>query len=352
MLVGMPLLVAGAFGIPGGAVIGRIGPKRVYSLGWLLSGLLVLSAWAPNFPTLLALRLTYGVGFALLLTATGPLLMQWFAPKEVIILNSLNTALISLGIALSIITAAPIALTFGWQNTLGLFGAVALVGAIGWMFGGRTNDAWKKEYNSHLPLKGIAGVLWSRTILLLVAADAGVLFQYTALTNWLPAFYNQARGFSLPQAGFIVGLLPLVGVAAVLIGGFLPSRVGNKRVFFTVPGVMVILGGLGSFLFTDFFILYIAVIMLGMGSWLYVPLLLSLPMELKGMTPEKVAIVWGSFVTVGGLGMFVSTLLVGFIRDVTGEFLPGFLICALAASSLLAAGIFIPRSSFGRPTGD
>ncbi len=79
----------------------------------------------------------------MLLTATGPLLMQWFAPKVVIIPNSLNTALISLGIALSIITAAPIALTFRWQNTLGLFGAVALAGAIGWMFGGRTcNIRW------------------------------------------------------------------------------------------------------------------------------------------------------------------------------------------------------------------
>ncbi len=115
--------------------------------------------------------------------------------------------------------------------------------------------------------------------------------------------------------------------------------------FFTAPGIMVILGGLGSFLFDDSVIIYAAVIVLGIGSWLYVPLLLSLPMEMKGMTPGKVAIVWGTFVTVGGIGMFVSPLLVGILRDISGTFLPGFLLCSVAGWSLLAAGVFLPRSS-------
>ena len=95
LLIALPLLIAAAFGLPGGAVIGRIGLKRVFTLGFLLVGLLFLSSWAPNFPTLLALRLGYGIGFAVILTATGPLLMQWFPPKEVLILNSLNTAVIT-----------------------------------------------------------------------------------------------------------------------------------------------------------------------------------------------------------------------------------------------------------------
>ena len=346
LLIALPLLIAAAFGLPGGAVIGRVGLRRVFGSAWLLMGLLVLSSWATNFPTLLALRLSFGVGFAVILTATGPLLMQWFPPKEILIMNSLNTAIISLGIALSVSTAAPIASLMGWQNALGLFGAVGLVGATAWALLGRTSDTWVKEDSPHVPLNGIAAVLGSRAILLLVAADAGVLIQYTALTSWLPTFYTETRGFSLSQAGFLTGLLPLVGVVAVLLGGFLPSRIGTRRLFFTAPGIMVILGGLGSFLFVDSVIIYMAVIVLGMGSWFYVPLLLSLPMEMKGMTPEKVAIVWGTFVTVGGIGMFVSPLLVGILRDISGTFLPGFFLCAVAGWLLLAAGVFLPRSSF------
>ncbi len=231
LLIALPLLVAAAFGLPGGAVIGRIGLRRVFGSAWLLVGLLVLSSWATNFPTLLAMRLSFGVGFAVILTATGPLLMQWFPPKEVLIMNSLNTAAISLGIALSVSTAAPIASLMGWQNALGLFGAVGLAGAAAWALFGRTSDARVKEDIPHVTLNGIVAVLRSRAILLLVAADAGVLIQYTALTSWLPTFYNETRGFSLSQAGFITGLLPLVGVVAVLLGGFLPSRIGTRRLF-------------------------------------------------------------------------------------------------------------------------
>ena len=328
-------------------MIGRIGLRRVITLGWLLVGLLVFSSWSANFPALLALRLGYGVGFAVILTATGPLLMQWFPPKEVLILNSMNTAVISLGIALSVSTAAPIAALIGWQNALGFFGAVALTGAIGWAFFGRTNDAWDNEDIPHVSLRGITTVLKSRTILLLIAADAGVLIQYTALTSWLPTFYSETRSFSLSQAGFITSLLPLVGVVAVLLGGILPFQIGARRLVFIAPGIMVILGGLGSFLLEDLVTIYMAVIVLGIGSWFYVPLLLSMPMELRGMTPEKVAIVWVAFVTVGGIGMFVSPLLVAFLRDVSESFLPGFLLCTVAGWSLLAAGLFIPKGSFG-----
>ena len=84
--------------------------------------------------------------------------------------------------------------------------------------------------------------------------------------------------------------------------------------------------------------------MLGVGSWLYVPTLMTLSISLPGMTPEKVALVWGFFMTVSGFGMFVSPLLVGGLRDIYGSFLPGFAVCAVAAWSLLAAGILMPKT--------
>ncbi len=97
LLIALALLVAAAFGLPGGAVVSRVGLNRVYLIGWLLVGLLAFSAIAANFPMLLALRIGYGIGFALVLTATGPLLMQWFSHREVLTMNGLNTAAISLG---------------------------------------------------------------------------------------------------------------------------------------------------------------------------------------------------------------------------------------------------------------
>jgi cyanate permease len=343
LLVALPLLVSAGFGLPGGLITARLGLRKTLLVGWFLMAPLALSVVAPNFVTLLVLRLAFGVGAAFLLTASGPLLMRWFNPKELLFMNGLDSAVLSLGIALSMFTAAPLAAALGWQGALGVFGIAGVMGVVAWAFLGRTPDGGRRRAPV-VSRKELWAVLSNRSVILLVAADAGVLTQYTALSSWLPTFYNEVRGISLAQAGFVTGLLPFVGVFAVFAGGILASRTGSNRVFFTVPGVMVLVGGLGSFLSGNLAGIYVSVIILGIGSWLYVPTLLSLPMGLPNMTPEKVAIVWGSYLTASGFGMFLSPLLVGGLRDVIGSFLPGFMVCAAAAGSLLVAGILLPRS--------
>ena len=347
LLIVLALLIHSGFGLPGGVIVVRFGLKRIYTVSWFLMGTLVISAVAPSFLTLLVLRLAYGVGFGLIIPATGPLLMQWFRPKEVTVMNALFIAALSLGMALSVSTAAPIASAMGWQNALGLFGGIGLLGAFAWSFLGKT-QANVHIVSTAISLKDVLSVLRNRTILLLVAADALVFMQYTALTSWLPTFYNESRGMSLTQAGFVTGLLPLVGVFAVLVGGFLPLRFASRKPFFIVPGLLLGLGGLGSFLIDSTFGIYVSVVLLGIGSWSYAPTLLSLPMDLPGITPEKVAVVWGTFVTVSGFGMFVSPIAVGAIRDASGSFVPGFMIFAVGAWFLLLAGMLLPKSGAKR----
>lgn len=80
LLVSLPMLVAAAFGILGGMLVARIGVRRALLLGWVAMALLTLSLLAPDFYSMLALRLALGFGFALIVPATGPLLMDWFSP--------------------------------------------------------------------------------------------------------------------------------------------------------------------------------------------------------------------------------------------------------------------------------
>ena len=84
---------------------------------------------------------------------------------------------------------------------------------------------------------------------------------------------------------------------------------------------------------------------LGIGSWLYVPTLLTMPMRMPGTTPDRVAMVYGSFMTFSGIAMFVSPIMVGALRDASGSFLPGFAICAAASWTLLMAGVMMPLGS-------
>ncbi|PKB71240.1 MAG: hypothetical protein BZY87_06380 [SAR202 cluster bacterium Io17-Chloro-G6] len=350
LLVSMPLLVAATLGLPSGILIARIGLRRAFTIGWAAVALVSFSGLAPNFITLLVLRSGIGLGFALILTATGPLLMQWFRLKEVLVMNALTSAVLSLGIALSVATAAPLAEVMVWQKALAVFALPGIVGLVAWILlaktaEGRISTNVSAVSGDRMSIREVAAVLRNRTVVLLLAADAGVLIQYAAFTGWLPTFYNEHRGISLSQAGIITGLLPLVGVFAVLAGGAVALRVASPRDLFAASGLMAGLGGLGAFLLPETSGIYLAVVILGIGSWLYVPTLLTLPMQMAGATPEKVAIVFGSFLTFSGFAMFVSPILVGGLRDLSGSFIPGLAVCAGASWALFLAGILLPRNA-------
>ena len=360
MLVSLPMLVGAAIALPGGKVIARLGVKRSYMLAWIALGLLALAPVVPNFYLLLVLRLAYGVGLALMVVATGPLVMQWFRSKEMLVINSLNTALMSGGIAASTAGAVPLADLLGWKMTLTVFSVLGILGAIIWPLAPRDRNTG--EERPGISVGEVISVLRGRAVVLLVAADMGIFIQYTALTTWLPAFYEEARGISLQQAGYITSILPFVGIFAVLSGGAVPllfetfrSRLAtfgwvgdflfSYRGILVFSGILAILGGLGAFLISGQPGIYVSVVVLGFGSWFYVPALLTIPMRLSGATPERVAAVWGSYMTFSGLGMFIFPILVGWLYDSSGSYYPGFIICAVASWSLLICGLFLPREA-------
>ena len=352
LLVSLPMLVGAAFGIPGGILVARIGVRRATLIGWVAMAVLTLSFLCPGFGSMLSLRLAYGVGLAMTVTATGPLLMGWFSTKEVLVMNSLNTATVSLGVAISVASAAPLAGIIDWKMVMTLFGAIGVVGAALWLAAGR--DAPDRGARpAPISLRQTLRVLRGRTVALLVLADAGVFIQYTALTGWLPAFYNEQRGLSLSQAGLVTGILPFVGIFAVLAGGILPLRFGSARAIFVISGLSAGLGGLGTFLLPGMTGIYLAAVALGFGSWFYVPMLLTLPLRLAGITPQSLAVIYGSIMTFSGIAMFVSPILVGAIRDASDSFLPGFLICAVMGWTVLLSGLLLPRAvSAAAPPGE
>ena len=348
ILVGVAMVVWGAFGIPGALIVGWLGVKRTISVGWLLTGMLCFAALSPNYEGLMALRVAFGLGMAVLIPATGPLIMQWFGPKELPIITSLNMASVTLGMVVAIATSVPLADAFGWQRAMGAFGGISMIGAFAWLIWGRADEE-PQESRTILNWAAIRAVIGNRTVLLLAAADAAAFSQYMVLSGWLPTFYNETRDMTLTEAGFVTSLLPFAGVFGVLLGGFLPLKIPSKRLFFIVPGVMVGVGGLGTFLIDNSAATYLSVMLVGMGSWLYIPVFMILPMELPGMTPQRVALVWGWIMGVTGLASFVAPLGVGAMRDSMDTFIPGFLIISVLAWFLCVAGFMLPATISKRP---
>ena len=343
LLVSLPMLAAASFGIPGGMVVSRVGIRRAFLAGWVGAALLSLSFLAPGFFSMLALRLAFGVGFALIVTTTGPLLMGWFSARGALMINSFNTVFLSLGVAASVASAVPLAELTNWRTALTMFGVLGVFGGVAWLWVGRESPV-SGPHPAPISLRRVASVLKSRVVVLLIAADAGILVQYAALTSWLPSFYNEQRGMSLSEAGLVTGVLPFVGIFAVLAGGWLPLKLGSPRAFFITSGMLAGLGGLGTFLTTEPLLIFASVAALGVGSWFYIPTLLTVPIRLDWVRPEHLAVIYGSIMTFSGIALFVSPVLVGALRDATGSFLLGFLVCSAPGWTVLLAGLLLPRT--------
>ena len=349
LLVGVVLVLVGIMGIPGAMIVGRVRLWRVYAISWFSIGLLSLSALSPGFEGLLTLRILYGLGVTALMPATGTLMMLWFRPRELPVITSVNMASMTLGMMASIASIAPLSDLVGWERALGMFGGVGLAGAFAWLRWGRAPDA-ARSIQSGLDLREAWAVIKQRTIMMLGLADAACFSMYMALSSWLPTYYNETRGMSLNEAGLVVSILPFMGIFAILLGGFLPLRFGDRWMYLVFPGIMAGLGGLGTFVLEGTAFTYGSVAVLGMGAWLYIPTIMTMPMTLAGMTPQRVAMAWGWIMTASGLAGFVAPLVVGWLRDEMGSFVPGFAIFCGLAWFLVVTGLMLPRLT--RPAAD
>ncbi len=247
LLIGGVSLVLAVFMVPASIIAAKLGLKRAYTLGALLMSAGILTPLADNFLALLFLRLLYGAGVAFVMPVTGSIIMGWFSPRTLPMVNSINVVGQSLAITCATFAAPALGLLFGWRVTLSMFGGIALAAGLAWLLLGRVNTSGRDKVEALSP-RLILEVMGQRTTLLLGMAFVGVFGQYIALTTWLPTYYNQVLGLSLSTAGQLASLLPLFGILGSLSGGFLSTRLGVRRPFLIIPGMMITLFGLGSFL--------------------------------------------------------------------------------------------------------
>ena len=92
--------------------------------------------------------------------------MQWFRPNEVAVMNALTTAVLSLGIALSVTTAAPLAKIMDWQMALTVFALPGVLGLAAWLVLGRESGGVPMP-GGGLSLREVGMVLRNRTVVLL-----------------------------------------------------------------------------------------------------------------------------------------------------------------------------------------
>ena len=343
LLMSAVIIVQAALSVPAGFMVTRLPLKRILGLGWLLGGAMLFTPLVSSFYGLLALRLVYSLGATLVMPAIAPLNMRWFSRRELPVVNSLTFAAMILGIAAGTLLAVPVSRLIGWERMLAVTAALLPAGAVLWMLLGSTPPT-AKEGAGRLSFREVLRALKSKTTLLIAMADGGAFGQYMALATWLPSFYSEVRGMDLARAAFVTGLMPLAGLVAVLSSGYLSARTGLRRPFVILPGLMVGLAGLGTFLVGNEILIYVSVICVGLASFFYIPPLFTIPMDIEDRSPERVAVVWATAIAMASVFGIISPMAVGFMTDAFGTYTPGFAIWSVVAFCLLLGGILLPET--------
>jgi cyanate permease len=88
----------------------------------------------------------------------------------------------------------------------------------------------------------------------------------------------------------------------------------------------------------------VAAVALGTALFTYVAPLFTIPMELEGMTSRHVSLMMGTVFSFAYLFSSLSPVMVGYLHDLTGSFLPGLAVWAVFSWVLALGGILLPET--------
>ena len=329
--------------VPSGLVIGKIGSRRAMTLAGFFMSAQVLVPLIDSFHFLVVIRLMFGIGVAIGIPAASTLLIEWFKPSELPLLNGINEGARALGVAAGVFIAVPIANIIGWQMTLFCFGLIPCTGMFIWLIGGRSKET-NANVEPALSIRENIPLMFNRNSGLLALGMAGGFALFIGFSSWLPAYYSESRGMTPEQAGSLVAVMPLLSAVTNPLSGLVQSKLGRRKPVLIFSGLMFPILAFGSFLLGNDILVALCVMGLGVTFSIFIVAVFTIPMELPGIGVNQVAIVTATVLTMGNFAGVISPIFVGSLTDAIGSYIPAFCVLALAPLTLVVAGIFLPET--------
>ena len=202
-----------------------------------------------------------------------------------------------------------------------------------------------KASSGNPPQLTVRQALTQRSTILMSLATMGCWGLGNSLGAWLPSYYHQVFKMPLEKASSITATITLVGIVACIAGGILPLRVRRRRPFLIIPGLFLGLFAMGAVLFNNMIVIYLSIACYGILNSLYGPTLFTIPFEIYKDSPRTAALVAFTVQIAGNIGNFITPLMVGYLIDITGSYLPGFIISAVLSFFMLLAGFLLPETA-------
>jgi MFS family permease len=319
---------------------------------WILAMGEILSGCTATFWELMACRVIEGIGYGVCIGPLGAFQMQWFGENEWAYINTLNTVGSSLGIAAVFWITAPafVALGSSWALVFRYYGFGCAGIALLWTILGRErrNPAGKTSHAIAARRSSIIGeVIRMRNVILVAIALFTQLCVGQLYTAFLPRYFHLYRGLGLTEASALTAVMPTAGMFAAVVGGLGTGFIRLRKPFLWPIATCTLVGCAAAVTLQDPVMIRLALVLVGIGGTGAGTAIVTLVMELPGMTPQKVgtamAVVW-SFAY---LGAFLAPLLGGAMAGAIG--LRQVMLASLVLTLIQITSMFLlPETGSGR----
>jgi len=344
LLSGLPLLLMGLSGLPGGWLVDRVGARRVMIwslLGVTLGG--VVRGLAPAGAVLLLGTVVLGLAIGILQPAL-PRVARDTLPRN----TRLATAVYFNGLVVG--GAAGVALTpvlvhlagpTGWRGVLVGWAAVGALAAFGWL--GLSTGRRTELHRGGLQWADIVAALRLPGMAALTLAMGTQSAIFYTVTSWAPT-YLVARGWSLASATLPVAMLPATSIVASTFAAPAEARLGRRTVI-AISGC-VIASGLAVFLVWPDQTIWFMAIASGAGTTWAFSVCMAAPAALA--PARRVGITAGVLLALGYGEATLGPLALGGLRDAFGSYQIGWLLTLGLAVLLSATALGIPTRAAER----
>ena len=341
-----------AFQVPAGAIVDRIGIRRVYAGAFLIWSLAsAATAISRGTTDILLTRLFLGMAEAVGPIASLSFIRRSFSGQELGLPTAIYIAGQNAGPALGALLGTILIDRLGWRPLFAITGLGALLWLPFWLWlAPRDAPRTAERKQATRPRVQWASVLrsqalWSMSVTIFLSS----YFWYFLLT-WVPAYLTLSRGFSTVEMGRILSVPLFVMAALNIVAGTIADRLAARlgsvfrvRLWFAVGGYLGSATMLLLLVISDraavFPILLVSICTNGIGNSNYWAIAQHAP------PAHMVGRAIGYLNTISQVAGGAAPLLTGLILGPQKQFGPAILIAGVCP--LLAAGCLLLAGSKG-----
>ena len=329
LMVATPVLAGAVLRVVLGLLVGRYKPRRV-GIGaqiTVIAGL--IAAWTigiDSFAATLVLGCVLGLAGASFAVAL-PMVSAWYGPEHQGTAMGIAGAGNS-GTVLAALFAPMLAIAFGWQTVIGL-AAIPLIVVLG-VFIVAAKDS--PNTPAPKPLAAYFALLKEGDCWWFMFFYSVTFGGFVGLASSLTIYFNDAYGLPPVTAGYCTAAVVFAGSMVRPMGGAVADRVGGVRALVVLYAVAAcafatISTGLST-IYLAMPVFIAGMLALGMGNGSVFQLV---PQRFK----REIGIMTGLVGMSGGVGGFYLASSLGYSKQLTGSYGPGFLMFAMLAALAL-----------------